>query len=517
MSPFLDATTIPSPSDLPLKSLKVPELQQTNRIEDTIASLQEQLVRIEKEIYIMNDGGKKFNLNSPKQVSLILFGRPDLSTNKATLEGMAANNIMAKLILEYRITKQQLQKLNKKQQLYKHTQTTNTPLHNDHDPLWLIDTSSFIFRAYYSMPPLHRSPDGMPIGAVMGFCNMLNKLVWNDMFRRTHQHTKRIVLCLDAPTAEHAEARTFRHELYPDYKAHRPSLPLDLIPQFDLVQKAAKAYGIVQIQAQGYEADDVMATLSTKACRDEQLHVRILSGDKDLMQLITEDDDHSSERGSIHMIDPMTMTPWTAATVVEKWGVPAHQLGDVLALAGDTADNVPGVPGIGPKIAAQLLQEYQTLDNLLARTDEIKQKGRREKLETYKNQALLSRDLVELVCDLEWSQMEVFYPNEDTPVILENDTDDEEAQDDPIKVGDLRLQTIDPDRLLAFYDEMGFYTMKQRFLEKLKQYEALHGSLGGTGTSFSSAEEAKPKKKSKWTPRKKMGIPKPEDYKDVPF
>jgi DNA polymerase-1 len=535
---FLDPPTVP----LPLtddRTVVVPSLE-SNRMDDTMTSLEEQLMRVEREIYTMNND-KKFNVSSPKQVSQVLFGRPDMSTSKHVLDGMAATNILAKLILEYRTVKQKLTRLAKKKEQYDKQQqqqqksnkgssisTTNqlsssltysltSSVPHDNDPLLLIDTSSFIFRAYYSMPPLHRS-DGLPIGAVMGFCNMLNRLLLNDMFKGKQP---RVVLCLDAISER--EARTFRHELYSDYKAHRPSLPLDLIPQFELINQAAKAYGIIQIQADGYEADDVMATLGSQACFDEGLNVRILSGDKDLMQLITHNDDENAgqhrAKGSIQMMDPMTMTPWTHETVIEKWGVSASQLGDVLALAGDTADNIPGVPGIGPKIAAQLMQDFGTLEELLQNTDKVKQKGRREKLEAYKDQALLSRELVDLVRDLNWDQMEIFYPTKDDAVSNIDGT--------ALRVGDLRMEPMDPDRLLAFYEAMGFHTIKQRFMERLarqpprKVTDWSKGSKtqgdSATTTLGKDQTEKTPAKRSSYTPKKKMGIPKPEDYIDVPF
>jgi 5'-3' exonuclease len=524
--------TIPKPPQANL----APSLE-TNRLQDNIASLQQQLQRVEQEIYTMNNNGA-FNLNSVKQVSQVLYGgRPDQPTNKATLEGMATSNILAKLILEYRHVKQQLNKLVKKQERFgksQETRQTNTsnrsssPYQSQHqqDPVWLIDTSSFIFRAYYSMPPLHRSPDGMPIGAVMGFCNMLNRLVLNDMMQGKRP---RLVLCLDAPISEDdpETPRTFRHELYPDYKGHRPSLPLDLIPQFQLIAQAAKAYGMISIQAPGFEADDVMATLGTMAYR-QGLHVKILSGDKDLMQLITKDDDdvhdddnsdnannHNNNNnhavGSIQMMDPMSMTPWTYETVQEKWNVPAEQLGDVLALAGDTADNVPGVPGIGPKIAAQLLQEFGTLQTLLDNVDQVKQKGRREKLQLYKEQALLSRELVELVRDLNWTQMEIFYPDQEGAVILGDESDDQSM--DSVMVGDLRMEEMDPDRLLQFYDAMGFHTIKQRFVERLSRQPNLQRAAAGNAAAAASPKP----KRGKFTPRRTMSVPNPEDYSDIPF
>jgi DNA polymerase I len=169
----------------------------------------------------------------------------------------------------------------------------------------------------------------MPTGAVMGFCKMLNAMLLDSMIAGQQP---RLVLCFDA------KGRTFRHDMYAEYKGNRPDCPVDLIPQFDLVRQAAKAYGIAQIEAHWYEADDVIATLATRAI-NEGVDVNILSGDKDLMQLVTD----FGVSPSIQMIDPMKRDRTTYTEVVEKWDVGPRQLGDVLALAGDTADNIPGI------------------------------------------------------------------------------------------------------------------------------------------------------------------------------
>ena len=179
---------------------------------------------------------------------------------------------------------------------------------------------------------------------------------------------------------------------------------MDLVPQFDLIREAADAYGIPQIEADGYEADDVIATLATLS----PLETHILSGDKDLMQLVTEDDDLSdNDNNYVHMIDPMSMSRTDAEAVKEKWGVPPRLVGDILALAGDSSDNSPGVKGIGPKIAAQLLEEYGSLSNLLENTSEITQTKRRDRLEEGKEMALLSRQLVELKRDIPREQWKI--------------------------------------------------------------------------------------------------------------
>ena len=197
---------------------------------------------------------------------------------------------------------------------------------------------------------------------------MMNRLILTPLLRGERP---RIILVFDSK-----DGTNFRKKMYPEYKSNRVACPDDLIPQFDFVRDAADAYGLLQLEAAGYEADDVIATLSTMAVR-EGCHVNILSGDKDLMQLVTKDDGGAC----VEMIDPMKMVRFCHDAVIEKWGVEPMQLGDVLALAGDKADNIPGVAGIGPKIASSLIQEYGSLEELLERVSDVKQKGRREKLQ----------------------------------------------------------------------------------------------------------------------------------------
>lgn len=299
----------------------------------------------------------------------------------------------------------------------------------------------------------------------MGFCNMLNRLVLN---RLVEGDRPRLVLVFDA------KGRNFRHEMYQDYKANRAECPLDLVPQFDLIREAAKAYGIPEIEAQGYEADDVIATLATLAL-EEGIDTHILSGDKDLMQLVTPPD----MSPHIHMIDPMSMSRIDFDVVREKWGVPPELVGDVLALAGDSSDNVPGVPGIGPKIAASLLEEFGSLDELLARVDSIKQKARREKLVENRDLAILSRKLVDLERSIPRDQWTC------TP-------------EDVSDLTNLRMEPMDADRLMEFYQLMGFRELKRRLQDRLTQ------------------EERKFKRKSS-NRRPKAHVPKPEDYQGVPF
>ena len=247
-----------------------------------------QLQQLEQDIYAQNNN-REFNIKSTRQVSQALFGKPGQPTNKETLEAMGGTgNVMADLILRYRALHRRLARLKKKEESRSNGTLVNTVSQQtlsskisdedvvDGDPLLLVDASAYIWRAYFSMPPLHRA-DGMPVGAVLGFCNMLNRLVLGKLLEGK---CPRLVLVFDA------KGKTFRHELYNDYKSNRRECPMDLVPQFDLIREAAEAYGIHQLEAANYEADDVIATLVTMALK-EGVSVNILSGDKDLMQLIT--------------------------------------------------------------------------------------------------------------------------------------------------------------------------------------------------------------------------------------
>ncbi|MDR3509022.1 MAG: DNA polymerase I, partial [Caulobacteraceae bacterium] len=244
--------------------------------------------------------------------------------------------------------------------------------------LYLVDGSGYIFRAYHALPPLTRKSDGLPIGAVAGFCNMLWKLLVD------------MKAAPDAPTHlavvfDNAE-KTFRNELYPLYKAHRPPAPEDLIPQFPLVREATKAFGVHGLELAGYEADDLIAAYA-KSVRDIGGEVVIVSSDKDLMQLVGD---------GVSMYDPMKSVRIGPAEVREKFGVLPDKVVDVQALCGDSVDNVPGAPGIGIKTASLLINEYGDLDTLLARAGEIKQQKRRETLIEFADQIRLSRQLVRL-------------------------------------------------------------------------------------------------------------------------
>jgi hypothetical protein len=295
------------------------------------------LDELEERIYQENNGNK-FNINSPTQVGVVIFGPTGGSTGKDVLEAKAASGlVMADLILKYRALKRDINKLEKNKELANKgtkvksaTKVARETHEIASDPLILVDASAYIYRAYYSMPIIHRS-DGMPTGATMGFCKMLDKLFQNDMLAG---RKPRVVLVFDSP------GKSFRSDLYPEYKAQRQAAPDDLVPQFNLARAAAKAYGIAAIEAVSFEADDVIATLAMMAQR-EGIDVHIFSGDKDLAQLITE----KAMVPSVHMIDPATMARTTYDEVVEKWGTTPSKLGDLLALSGDSADNIPGIPG----------------------------------------------------------------------------------------------------------------------------------------------------------------------------
>ena len=241
--------------------------------------------------------------------------------------------------------------------------------------LFLIDGSGYIFRAYHALPPMTR-PDGTPVNAVYGFTSMLTKLV---------EDSDADYLAVIFDTAR----KTFRSDIYPDYKAHRPPPPDDLIPQFALIRESVEAFGLPQSEMEGYEADDLIATYAKQAAAAGH-RVTIVSSDKDLMQLIDD---------NISMQDPMKGTAISYAEVQKKFGVNPDKVIDVQSLAGDSADNVPGVPGIGVKTAAQLIEEYGDLDTLLKRASEIKQNKRRENLIEFADQARISRRLVTLTVD----------------------------------------------------------------------------------------------------------------------
>ncbi len=239
-----------------------------------------------------------------------------------------------------------------------------------HPPqIYLVDGSGYIFRAFHALPSLTR-PDGVPVGAVLGFTNMLIKFL-------REKNPDYLVVVFDAARAN------FRNDIYPAYKANREETPPELIPQFSLIRKACEAFNVPYIEKEGFEADDLIATYA----HSQPGKVTIVSSDKDLMQLVT---------STVKMLDPIKNRLIGIEEVIEKFGVPPSQVVDVQALAGDASDNVPGVPGIGVKTAAELIQIYGSVENLLAHAEEIKQPKRRETLLTHKEEALISKRLVTL-------------------------------------------------------------------------------------------------------------------------
>ena len=264
----------------------------------------------------------------------------------------------------------------------------------------LVDGSGYIFRAYHGLPPLTRKSDGAPIGAVSGFCNMIFKLIADE---RDADQPTHLAVIFDA------SGTTFRNDIYPLYKANRPPAPEDLVPQFPMIREATRAFGLPSIEMVGYEADDLIATYARQAA-GLGAKVRILSSDKDLMQLITD---------RISLYDPMKDRPMGAEAVMEKFGVTPDMVIDVQSLAGDSTDNVPGAPGIGPKTAAELLGIYGTLENLLDHAQEIKQPKRRETLINFRDQILISKRLVTLMDEVPvLEHLEHFGVREPEPEIL---------------------------------------------------------------------------------------------------
>ena len=243
------------------------------------------------------------------------------------------------------------------------------------DHLYLIDGSGYIFRAYHALPPLTRKSDGLPVGAVQGFCNMLWKLLkeTNNGHKPTH-----LAVIFDK------SSKTFRNDIYPEYKAHRPEPPADLRPQFSLIKQATRAFNVPAVEQDNYEADDLIATYARQAS-EAGATCRIVSSDKDLMQLV---------RDGISLYDTMKDKEIGPEQVLEKFGVTPDKVVDVQALAGDSVDNVPGVPGIGLKTGAELINTYGSLEALLERAAEIKQNKRRENLIQYAEQARISKRLV---------------------------------------------------------------------------------------------------------------------------
>ena len=252
------------------------------------------------------------------------------------------------------------------------------------DHFYLIDGSGYIFRAYYALPPLSRKSDGLPTGAVNGFCNMLYKLLEDSRSDDSKNKPTHFVVIFD--TAR----KNFRNEIYKDYKANRSEAPEDLAPQFKYIRKSVEAFNVISAEMFNYEADDLIATYAEQIIK-KGAKVTIISGDKDFMQLL---------KPGVRLYDPMKSKVLGNKEVKEKFGVEPDKVIDVQALAGDASDNVPGVPGIGIKTAAELINKYKSLDKLLEKAAEIPQNKRRESILENKNKAILSRKLVTLKKDV---------------------------------------------------------------------------------------------------------------------
>ncbi len=286
--------------------------------------------------------------------------------------------------------------------------------------LHLIDGSAFIFRAYHALPPLTRKSDGLPIGAVAGFCNMLQRYIEDNSGSDAPTHV--------AVIFDHS-GKSFRNEMYDLYKANRPPAPEDLRPQFPLTRDATRAFNIACKETEGFEADDIIATLACQA-RAAGGRCTIISSDKDLMQLVGD---------GVEMFDAMKNKRIDRDGVHEKFGVGPERVVDVQALAGDSVDNVPGAPGIGIKTAALLINEYGDLESLLDRAEEIKQPKRKQSLLENRAQIELSKRLVQLDCEMDLD----------------------------FTIDDLEVQDADPEKLLAFLTEMELRTLIKRAADKL--------------------------------------------------
>src|SRR6266481_1298269 len=292
------------------------------------------------------------------------------------------------------------------------------PAKGDH--IFLVDGSSYIFRAYHALPPLNRKSDGLQVNAVLGFCNMLWKLL-RDM--KPEERPTHLAVVFDK------SEKTFRNEMYADYKAHRPEPPDDLRPQFAFIREAVRAFDIPCLEQLGYEADDLIATYVRETC-ELGATATIVASDKDLMQLVND---------CVVMYDSMKDRRIGISEVMEKFGVPPEKVIDVQALIGDSVDNVPGVPGIGVKTAAKLIAEFGDLETLLARAGEIKQNKCRESLIEFAEQARLSARLVKL--------------------------DDDVPLDEGI--ADFAVRNPDPVKLMPFLRSMEFLALLRRAATRL--------------------------------------------------
>jgi DNA polymerase-1 len=515
--------------------------------DDDEESILQQITAIEQYLSATYSNDQHINLNSHKQVAELLYGdqHPSSSTDKDTLEALCASNNeklanIARRVLQWKQLRKQLKRIQQRKKnnatLLLQQQQRAENNHNNYsisqedqleyrtrdDPLILVDASAFIFRAYHAMPPLHRT-DGTPVGAVLGVCNMINRLIMDRLVEANVNALPppRIALVFDSG------GPNFRHQLYDKYKANRPPCPIDLVPQFDLVHQAAYAFGIPTLVptasstnvaassssnvtrpsplSDAYEADDVIATVTTWAV-EKGLAVNLISSDKDLLQLVRDGGGTSANSTggvSVHMVDPLTMERKTEADVVHKWGVPPSKLGDLLALVGDSTDNVPGIPGIGPKTAASLLKEFDSLECLLSQVNSSStiSKGRKEKINEFKEQAILSRKLVELrvdvppECILYVMPPKEFASTHDSPRSTETMLTTVLHKDDVVN---LRMDPLNKKRLFNFLYSMGFRDLSRRLKNQFnnaagtaasavngsQQLEPLYGRL----TSFGEIE-----------------------------
>ena len=291
---------------------------------------------------------------------------------------------------------------------------------NQKQHICLVDGSTYIFRAYHALPPLTRKSDGFPVGAISGFCNMLDKLVREEKEERGITH---LLVVFDA------SGKTFRNDIYPEYKANRSEAPEDLIPQFPVIRKATSAFNIPFVELLGYEADDLIASYAEEA-QKHNMKVTIVSSDKDLMQLVSD---------NVSMLDTMKGRVFKKEDVFDKFGVYPEKVIDVQSLAGDSVDNIPGIPGIGIKTAALLINEYGDLDGLFENSEKIKQKKRRENIIEFENQAYISKKLVTL--------------KNDVPL--------------PIPIKETTLKEVDAEKLISFLKEMEFKTLTEKKSKQL--------------------------------------------------
>ena len=311
------------------------------------------------------------------------------------------------------------------------------------DHFYLIDGSGYIFRAYYALPPLTRKSDGLPTGAVSGFCSMLFKLLEDSKSDQNLQKPTHFAVIFDSAR------KTFRNEIYSDYKANRSEAPDDLAPQFEYIRKSVLAFNLPSVDLPNYEADDLIATYVDQILK-KGAKVTIVSSDKDLMQLY---------KKGVRIFDPMKNKFITDEDVIKKFGVDASKVIDVQSLAGDSSDNVPGIPGIGVKTAAELINKYGTLEKLLDSAYEIKQNKRRETLIENKDKALISKKLVTL--------------DHKSPVNK--------------NLTEFKLKEVDKDKLYKFLREMEFNRLLSSAISAYGEPK-----LSGSENNFKSTEKQNP-------------------------